>query len=454
MKSFLGSIFFGLVAFSAFATIYETNDMQKVNLDFVNKWTAAQSKEAGIIAERALRLDKKAGEVVVLAEMCDVQSGVTLEFPIIGELSDRSYEALFRTFARPGAIARAIEALGVPRGKNVDSRTMSFWPKGERILVDVAPFSETNTTYVPIQRFIIDMQTRAPLAVDYFIFCGSPDDPEGKDGTRLCDSLAPNSVLSSYNEPQTVLDMPMRCPQSDVYERFLLSPDSKLKPFGLYKLRFRPLKRNDGLRHVKDYVLTVKNGDNGVVYDLNEVGVSSTLAASNVIARMKGAVDGGFTPFVEIVFDDKISLATAIEQAQMLALLEGDKGIRVASPNADSVYYKGFMPSPTWRKVKDRPSQPWEIHFGLETNGVPLISMTKILEDWTSTDSLEPILSSKTFTAKTPEAAAATIAENGAGLPVLLVFAPAKTPLSAIMPTVRLLRKTHPTVYFFTEEGK
>ena len=92
MKSFLGSIFFGLVAFSAFATIYETNDMQKVNLDFVDKWTAAQSKEAGIIAERALRLDKKAGEVVVLAEMCDVQSGVTLEFPIIGELSDRSYE--------------------------------------------------------------------------------------------------------------------------------------------------------------------------------------------------------------------------------------------------------------------------------------------------------------------------------------------------------------------------
>lgn len=455
MKRFICSIASALTAISAFAAIYETNDIQRANLKCVDEWTALQAKAGDAVVERALRLDKKAGEVVVLAEMCDVADGVTLEFPIIGELSDRDYEALFRTFAKPGSIAKAIEALGVPRGKNVDFRAMSFWPKGERISVEVAPFATTNTAYKPIQSFIIDMQTRAPLALNYFIYCGSPDDPESKDGVRLCDAIAPNSVLSSYNEPQTVLDMPMRCPQSDVYERFLLAPGAKLKPFGLYKLRFRPLLREDGARHVRNYTLKIKGAEAGVAYDLVLDGKSSrTLTAQGIIAEMKKAVQDGFDPFVEIVFDDGVSLATAIEQAQMLALLEGDKGIRVSPPDANSVYYKGFMPSPAWRTVKDRPSQPWEIHFGIETNGAPIIRMVKTLEDWTSTDSLDPILSFKNFTASTPQEAASTILKNGAGLPVLLIFAPAKTPLSAIMPTIRLLRKTHPTVYFFTEEGK
>ena len=39
----------------------------------------------------------------------------------------------------------------------------------------------------------------------------------------------------------------------------------------------------------------------------------------------------------------------------------------------------------------------------------------------------------------------------GLATPVLLVFAPGSTPLADIMPTVRLLRPRHPTVYFFAE---
>lgn len=453
MKGFICSIALALTAATAFASIYETNDIQRANLKSVDEWTALQGKSGDVVVERALRLDKKAGEVVVLAEMCDVADGVTLEFPIVGELSDRDYEALFRTFAKPGSIAKAIEALGVPRGKNVDFRTMNFWPKGERVIVEVAPF--TNSIYKPIQSFIVDMKTRAPLAVNYFIYCGSPDDPESKTGMRLCDAIAPNSVLSSYNEPQTVLDMPMRCPQSEVYERFLLAPNAGLKPFGLYKLRFRPLLREDGARHIRNYALTIKSGKEGVEYDLALNGtISKALTAAAVIDEMKKAASNGFEPFVEIIFDDGLPLDKAIEQAKIFSLLEGDSGIRVSQPKVDSVYYKGFLPSPAWRTVRERPSQPWELHFGVVTNGAPMIRMVKTLEDWTSTDSLDPILSFKSFTATTAEAAASTLIENGAGLPVLLVFAPAKTKLGEIMPTIRLLRKSHPTVYFFTEEEK
>ena len=118
------------VAPLARATIFETNDQQRANLATVAKWTAAEAARAAgadsVKVERALRLDRAAGEVVGLAEFCDISSSATVEFPIVGETSDRDYEALFRTFARPGAIARAIEALGVPRGRNVDTAALAL----------------------------------------------------------------------------------------------------------------------------------------------------------------------------------------------------------------------------------------------------------------------------------------------------------------------------------------
>lgn len=447
------------VAPLARATIFETNDQQRANLATVATWTAAEAARASgadsVKVERALRLDRAAGEVVVLAEFCDISSSATVEFPIVGETSDRDYEALFRTFARPGAIARAIEALGVPRGRNVDTAALSFWPYGERVAIDVAPFAATNAAnaaFKPIQSFIVDMRTRAPLAYDSFVYCGSPDDPESKDGGRLCDAEAPNSVFSTYNESQTVIDMPAACPQSDVYERFLLASDSGLVPFSLYKIRIRPARRADGERRVRDYALEVRKGDAGIAYDLALNGKTERLAdAEGLLARFREAVEAGFDPFVSVRFGGEVTLEEAAAQARMLSRIEGEKGIRVAAPGAGEVYYKGFLPNQNWRVPKDRPSQPWVLRIQPAKDGAAPISLVKTFEDWTSTDSLDPILTFKTFDAATPEEALAAVEANGHGLPVLLVFAPGSTPLADIMPTVRLLRPRHPTVYFFAE---
>lgn len=452
MKQAIAYLVAALFSVAASATIYETNDLQRANLKTVEEWTKAQGAAANsgeIVVERALRLDKKAGEVVVLAEFCGIDPAATIEFPIVGETSDRDYESLFRTFARPGAIARAIEALGVPRGANVDGRTMNFWPRGERISIEVAPFGATNATYEPIQKYIVDMQTRAPVAYDSFVYCGSPDDPASKDGTRLCDAEAPNSVFSTYNEPQTVIDMPAVCPQSDVYERFLLSPTSGLKPFGLYTLRFRPAKKAGGEGRVRNYTLQILKG---AEYDLVLDGAKTHYkAATDLLLAVRDVVKSGFDPFVSVVFDDAVTLDEAIAQAQMIGKIEGENGIRVVGPSATSVYYKGFLPNKSWRIAKDRPSQPWEVHFGTSTNGVREIRMVKTLEDWTSTDSLDPILTSREFTVKTPEEMLSTMEANDHGLPVVLVFAKADDPLSVFMPAVRLLKSRHPTVYFFAE---
>ena len=156
--------------------------------------------------------------------------------------------------------------------------------------------------------------------------------------------------------------------------------------------------------------------------------------AEGLLARFREAVEAGFDPFVSVRFGDEVTLEEAAAQARMLSRIEGEKGIRVAAPGAGEVYYKGFLPNQNWRVPKDRPSQPWVLRIQPAKDGAAPISLVKTFEDWTST-----------------EEALAAVEANGHGLPVLLVFAPGSTPLADIMPTVRLLRPRHPTVYFFAE---
>lgn len=445
-KTLTATLAAAATALSAGASVFETNDQQRANLETVAGWGGA--------TERGLRLDREKGEVVVLAEFCGIDPNATVEFPIVGELSDRDYEALFRTFAKPGSIGRAIEALGVRRGRNVSFATTDFWPFGERVAIDVAPFGATNGVWTPIQRYIIDMTTRAPLAFPSFVYCGSADARDGAPGDRLCDVVAPNSVFSTYNEPQTLIDMPARCGQSDVYERFLLAPDHGLAPFGLYAIRFRPAKAVPGVKApgLVELGLSVGKSGDAVAYSLSGGGAAGeTLDAAGLAARLKALSAAGNDLFASVGFDGSLTVAEAAAQAEFISKIDGEGGLRVRGPGARDIYYKGFLPSEGWRSREDRPSQPWEMRFAEGTNGVAEITLVKTIEDWTSTDSLDPILSTEEYKAASPEEALAVTAAHGEGLPVLLVFAPKTMALARIMPAVLALKPAHPTVYVFGE---
>lgn len=444
---------FAAIALCAHGSIFETNDLQRANLDAVAGWTGA--------TERGLRLDKDAGEVVILAEFCGIDPSTTIEFPIIGELSDRDYEALFRTFARPGAIGSAIEALGVPRGSNVSYSTMDFWPRGSRVTIDFAPFGATNAEWRPIQSCILDMTARAPMAFTSFVYCGSTD-MDAADGltlgTRFCDTEAPNSVFSTYNEPQTLIDLPAKFGQSEVYERFVLAPDSGLVPFGLYRLRIRPATGVDGKPTPRSLAVSVDvlppGTGAGASYLLRDGSdcVGTPFGDPRSFAeRVKALVADGADVFASIRFDGGLTVSEAARQALFLSKLEGEKGLRIVGPEGNQIFYRGFLPDELWRVRKDRPSQPWEIRFVRADGKAAAITLVKTIEDWTSTDSLDPILSTKEFSVATPAEAAETVAREGDGLPVLLAFAPGDMALSEIMPFLLALKPTHPTAYVFAE---
>lgn len=447
-----------LASACAYANIFETNDTQRANLKVAETWGMPSVASAGVIWRRGLVADKASGTVTVLAEACDIQRGTTVEFPLIGELSDRDYEAAFRTFAKPGDIAAALEWLGVPRGANVDSGKMQFWARGERVEITVGRLPAGGGTIPvsprPIQSYILDKSTGRAPNWESFVYCGSPDDPQSTNGLRLADTVAPNAILATYNEPQSVLDTPALSSQSDVYERFVLAEDAPFEPFAPYVVTFKPVRRADGLPRVKplDVAFSVKEGK--VVASLKAGAAQSELEIPRLLETFHKLTADGFDPHVAVAFGDDLTLLQATVLARLLDKCEKEGDIRVAPPPAGALYYKGFMPNDDWRSAKTRISQPWEAH--IPTNGAP-IRLVQTVEDWSDKNSLDPRLSTKEYSVATPEEAEKTITAGDAALPanlrlpVALLFADKSAPLSAIMPTVRELLPTHPILYVFSD---
>lgn len=445
-----------LAAQVAPANIFETNETQKATLALAETWgrdAAAASTNA--VWRRGLVADKATDTVTILAEACDIARGATVEFPIIGELSDRDYEAAFRTFARPGDVAEALESLGLPRGRNVDPAKMRFWALGERVAIDVRPLDATNATWRPIQSYIIDRAAGKTPEWDGFVYCGSPDDPQDKAGRRLADTVAPNSILATYNEPQSVLDTPVVSSQSAVYERFVLAPDAPFKPFARYEIRFRPIRRADGRPRVAPADVLFKVDGGKVVASYGAPGVGGPMEIPAFFEALAKSRADGFDTHLTVKFGEDLTVLQAATVARLLEKCEDGGDVRMAPPPDGFFYYKGFMPNEAWRDAKQRIAQPWEIHFQ-PTNATP-IRLVQTVEDWSDQNSLDPRLTVKEFKVGTPEEAAGTIAKADAALPpnlrmsVALVFAPKDAALSAIMPTIRAILPTHPTIYVFQE---
>ena len=97
------------------------------------------------------------------------------------------------------------------------------------------------------------------LAPRGFIYCGSPRVP-GPDGAAeicLADREAPVSILSLYNEPQTLLDVPRLSPQGEVYENYTANPETLLPAGRMVQLTLAPEPRPDGRPRVRPVSLTV-----------------------------------------------------------------------------------------------------------------------------------------------------------------------------------------------------
>ncbi len=435
-----------------------SNRLQVVQWDSANRQNFAASTNH--LLRRAVVADRQAGSVTIIAAACGLKSGEVVEFGIVGETSDRTYEALFQTFAKAEDLGDALEFIGLPRGANFSSRQQRLWPSGERVVITVAPFKPDESEPLALEAFIHDAKNGGELARSGFVYCGSPRviDPDSDRQVALADLEAPVSILSLYNEPQTLLDVPRMSPQGEVYERYTAHPQRLLPAGQLMRLTLRPEPRPDAKPRLLPLALRVTPGTDGANPNFSVTPQGETTATftdfASLLTLFKGLVQQQRDPMVTLYLDDALTLAQAREIATILEAIEGENGIRLEPPATGQLYYKAFLPDERWRRREERLSQPWELHVSRNDAAAdqpPTIKLVQTKEDWSDPDSLEPKLTPTTFTVASWQEMAATLESKGHGLPVLLVYAPAAAPLRLFMEGVRLVQQEHATIYVFAE---
>lgn len=426
-------------------------EWRTVNTNGVRAWQKAQEERGsasckvwpGVAADLAKR------EVRLLAEAVGHKPGITAEFLLVGPLSDRAYEAAAVTVAKPSAIAQAVESLGLPRGGGIGSRPFRFWPVGERVTVSVRDLEAPGSAERPLQALVRDAEAASPLVGSGgLVFAGG----KWSGASCLTDTNMPCSVISLYNEPGSLFDVPFQVGQSEVYGRSTLADGL---PCGrLLEVVVRPLMPADGKPRVLP--LTVTASLDGAEVRLSCAGADGAVAhqakLADALAWLRSKVDEGRELFVTVAMDDAMPLRRAVDVARVFGMLEGS-GVKLDGKTAAGVYPRAFLPQEKWRERKDRNPQPFELHLAAGPDGKVVKKLVFIEEDW-NVQGLDPKLTPRDYPfeawADLPK-----LVEQAGGpgnkVAMLFVFAPADMTLGQFMPGVRAVAERLPLVYVFAE---
>ena len=454
MRAVLWVVFCLATAVSA-AEFTGPAEWQRVNTNAVNVWNATQRKQAqatckvwpGVVADAQKR------EVRLLAEAVGHRAGATVEFLLVGPQSDRAYEAAAVTVALPSDIVRAVESVGIARGGGVGSVPFRFWPCGERIVATVRRLGVEGAVEKPLQTLVRDSDAAAPLLGEGgVVFTGGRW--EGPEAARVCltDSNMPSSVISLYNEPGTVFDLPFQIGQSEVYGRLTLA---QALPFGaLLEIILRPLEVKNGGARV--WPLTVTAAMSGAEVVLTCTGTGGALlkraGLADVLAWLRGQSEAGREPFVTVGMDDAMPLKRAVDVARVFGMLDG-KGVKLDGKTQTGLYPRAFLPQEKWRERQDRNPQPFELHVAQGADGALKKKLVFIEEDW-NVQGLDPKLTPREYPFETWDEFSKLVDKTGgpdSKVTLLFVYAPRDLPLSLFMPGVRAVAGRLPLVYVFGE---
>ncbi len=428
------------------------DEWRLVNTNAVSAWNAAQRNLAPAAGQAwpGVVADTRKREVRLLAEAVGHRQGVTAEFLLVGPLSDRAYEAAAVTVAMPSDIVRAVESLGLARGGGVGSRPFRFWPCGERVTATVRRLGVEGAEERPLQALVRDADTAAPLFGEGgLVFTGGRWDNRS---VCLTDTNMPSSVISLYNEPCTLFDLPFQVGQSEVYGRLTLA---EALPFGaLLEIVLRPQAPKDGVARVLP--LTVTAAMAGPEVELTCAGADGTLlkraGLAETLTWLRGQAEAGREPFVTLGMSDAMPLRRAVDAARVFAMLDG-KGLKLDGKPEQGLYPRAFLPQEKWRERADRNPQPFELHVAQGADGAVKKKLVFIEEDW-NVPGLDPKLTPRDYPFESWDEFPKLVEKAGGAdskVELLFVFAPADLPLSLFMPGVRAVAGRLPLVYVFGE---
>ena len=186
----------GLTALSCCAAD-EARPWHAGNIQAVEAWTQAQQKQhagntnfwiaRGVVADRAART------LEFVVDATGLNSGAIAEFLVVGETSDKDYEALTVSFARAADLCHGLEFLGLPHGRPTNPARYQFWPKGEQVKATIRQLGRAPKEGRPLADCLLDQRSRSTLA-DRWVYAGSCWHgmkkcwawPRGTLGSKIC----------------------------------------------------------------------------------------------------------------------------------------------------------------------------------------------------------------------------------------------------------------------------
>jgi len=413
----------------------------------------------GLVASRSGRW------VRIWAAPLDMALDAPVEFLLIGPQSGHDYEALARSFARAEDIHAALEFIGVPAGRPVDYRRLCLWPKGERVRVtyrwsDEADvyFADRFTNQVRAERLIRDASTGRHLPLEDFVFVGSrwmPAPGEATGRVYAADAFDPQAIISDYNEPLTVLDVPYRAVDSEVYGTRVVNPEARLPADRLLDILLEPTWTAEG-RRVVDLTLKVEPGTQdhslaGLNYGVTGSAWKALPDVSNLtdlLALFENLETAGHDIFLTVKPSRRLPVALVSRLYVFLWGLTGSHRLRLEPPLPGDLFWKAFLPPPGLMERADRIVQPWELHLGYGKQGVVTGSLERIVEDWGEgmADS-EPELTTNRFPVTEAGDMVHIIESDPSPGLFMLVYCPEGMEYGEVLSFIRPILPDRPTIY-------
>lgn len=411
----------------------------------------------GLVADRSNRI------VRVEAESFRLNAGTPVEFPLITLGSGKDYEALAASFASALDLRDALRFIGLNPGQGVDASALRFWPRGDRVKITFhySEFSVSNPVprQVPAERLILDTRSSKTLPESGFTFTGSEWLPalDPATGTVFAaDAFSPGAIVSVYNDSSTVLDIPRRASQGEVYTYQVPNPALMLPANQLIEVTFEPYYR-DALPHALDLSLrlapttvsTTLTETAFTLLDSQKAVLNTNTSVNGFLAALEHLAGKDRELHVTLLPDETLPLAALQKAAQQVATLDCEQGIRIAPPPAGHPYYRAFLPDERFRLREKRMAEASEMHLrtasGMTTGEVVWIAM-----EWKE-GSDTPIFHETRVPVASPAALATALAARPELPRVMLVFAPGTTPYGAIRGYLEPLLKQNMILYVFAE---
>ncbi len=396
-----------------------------------------------------------------LAAAVGLKDQSPVEFFVVGR-NGKDYESLAVTPVAPSDVHRALEFVGMKAGRPIEPEANRFWPKGERVLMTIlradAGGDAAEEQWIPAESAVLDLRTRKPMPPSGLVFVGSRrTESEDAGAADVYQADVMGNLATTYNDGWTVLDVPYRANQGDVYGSLVPNPNVLFQAGQRLRIRLRP-ELPKGQARVVDYVLTVRpvvradgTVTEGFRVELAKGKEQTTVMDGefpDVLDELDRAIKENKDPFLQVRFEAELPLSAARQCSQFLAPIVARELIRI-EPSPDDCYYEAFLPKPEWRTRATRMFQPLEVHVSA---GRLRGKFVRVEEEF-SDDGKKLRASRYPYSNAADVRALAKKAEDW-GTNTVFFFAGLKTPYKAVQSVYTLIRNTFPVAYIFLPESK